>query len=539
MTLDRRQFLKAAGIGMASVPLLTSGCSPARRPTSGDASVFNREAAAARNTTAPIGGDLVVAGYPVSWWVDHFGLPLHVHYGPRIRENAAAFINVFARHYPKGEVRFAAKANAHPTVFKYVRESGAGIDVASDNEAQCALLAGIDTKFMDVNGNTKSDELIQLALAKGMVLIADSPEEFELIAGLARQAGTTPRVLMRLSGFDIPLVTDAAAFTAGSWTKFGMNVHEVKAFVSRLGAYPEIDFQGFHAHIGSQISTIEPYRKVAGRMIEASRTLIAAGHPCKMLNMGGGFPVNYVDKKQWNQILNRIRRGYLAAKKGDTSHLWAWDNNMVGFRDETTGQLHLDTWTGEGYYSEHPKENMVEALLTSNVPVGGKSMPFAKALREIGEPILVIEPGRSIPEDAGVTLTRVGHVKRVLNKHNLVAIEAGVVSFAEALAVTIPMNRWELATDVDRRDPSPFTGFIAGQLCFSGDMPSRYKIELPRRPARGDILLTHDTGAYSPQFYAASTNYFPRPSRVIVDDVGQIEFIKTRDTFDEVFSLNS
>ena len=126
--------------------------------------------------------------------------------------------------------------------------------------------------------------------------------------------------------------------------------------------YPEIDFQGFHVHIGSQVATLAPYRQVAGQMIEASRKLGAAGYECKMLNMGGGFPVNYVDKEQWDRILARIRNGYELAERGDTSALWAWDNDMVGFRNETTGEVDLDTWTGEAYYSDHPMEKMVEAM---------------------------------------------------------------------------------------------------------------------------------------------------------------------------------
>jgi hypothetical protein len=67
-------------------------------------------------------------------------------------------------------------------------------------------------------------------------------------------------------------------------------------------------------------------------------------------------------------------------------------------------------------------------------------------------------------------------------------------------------------------------------------MPSRYKVELARKPERGDVLLTWDTGAYGPHFYAANTNAFPRPARVIVQRNGTIEYIKLRDTVDQVYS---
>jgi diaminopimelate decarboxylase len=163
-------------------------------------------------------------------------------------------------------------------------------------------------------------------------------------------------------------------------------------------------------------------------------------------------------------------------------------------------------------------------------------MRLDKALQTLGEPTLVIEPGRSIAEDSGITLSRVGQVKKVDGIHDLVALEAGVVSFADAMEHEVPMNRWSLATGL-KQAPEPFNAFIAGQLCFTGDMPSRYKIPLFRRPARGDVLLTHDTGAYDPQFYAANTNAFPRPARVLVLEDGSIEFIKKRDTLEEIYSL--
>lgn len=68
-------------------------------------------------------------------------------------------------------------------------------------------------------------------------------------------------------------------------------------------------------------------------------------------------------------------------------------------------------------------------------------------------------------------------------------------------------------------------------------MPSRYKIQFQRKPERGDVLLTLDTGAYSPHFYVANTNAFPRPPRVLVQEDGSVEYLKKRDTFEEIYSI--
>lgn len=534
--MHRRDFIKLTAAGAACTTVAMAGARHAVAAPA-DKKAFRPSAVANGEFINLDGDEAVICGYPVSWWDQHYGLPLHIFHAPRIQDNVKAFRRVFAERYPKGEIRFAAKANPHPSIFKLMVEENEGIDVASPNEAEGALLAGADPRHLDVNGNTKTDAFIRLAIAKDMVLISDSLEEFQLIGQLAKEAGRKPRVLQRLSGFSMTNVTAAGSFTCGQWTKFGMNIRDIDALFAMLDRFPDVDFQGFHVHIGSPIATLDPYLTVAAKMVEFSMALKERGRPCKMFNLGGGYPVNYVNKAQWTELLDRIRTGYLAYET-DPSKLWVWENGAGGFQDELTGKIDLEHWSGERFYSDYPKEQMLDAVLTSEIPVNGKAMRLDKALEALGSPTLVVEPGRSIAEDSGITLSRVGHVKKVDGIHDLIALEAGVVNFADAMEHEVPMNRWSLATGLAKKG-DPCNAFLAGQLCFTGDMPSRYKIPFARRPERGDVLMTHDTGAYDPHFYAANTNAFPRPARVLVSEDGSVEFIKTRDTLEEIYSLES
>jgi len=527
----------AAAVGAAGATGATFEPGGAFAEAAKDTAAFQPAALAGRHFVDLDGPEAIIAGYPLSWWEKNYGLPLHIHSGPVIEANTKAFRQVFAAHYPKAEIRFAAKSNPHPSVFKLVVDAGEGVDVASEYEAEGALRAGADPRHMDANGNAKSDAFLRLAIGKDMLIISDSAEDFALIAQVAKEMNAKPRVMQRLAGFSLGQVTQASSFTAGSWTKFGLDIRDFNAFLPLLDKHPHLDFQGFHVHIGSPIATLAPYKIVAGKMIEFSHALLERGRPCKMLNIGGGFPVNYLDKAQWTAMLDRIRLGYEAAKAGDLSKLWAWDNTATGFQDELTGAIDLSEWQGERFYSEFPKEKMLEALLTSEVTVNGRTLPIVQALKDLGEPTLVIEPGRSIAEDSGVTLSRVAHVKTVDSLHNLVALELGAVNLGDSLERAIPMNRWAMASGSNRRDAAPFDAFVAGHLCFTGDMPSRYKIPFQRRPERGDIVMTWDTGAYDPHFYAANTNAFPRPPRVLVLADGTVEFLKKRDTFDQIYSL--
>jgi diaminopimelate decarboxylase len=535
--MNRRDFFKltAAGAACTTVAMLSAREKAYAAPS--DKNFFNPKSIKDGNFINLEGYEAILAGYPVSWWDKHYGLPLHIHYAPQIKSNVKAFRNVFDELYPKGEIRFAAKANPHPEVFKMVVQENEGIDVASPNEAEGALIAGADPRHLDVNGNTKTDDFIRMAMSKDMVIISDSLEEFVLISELAKKDGRKPRVLQRLSGFSMTNVTAAGSFTCGVWTKFGMNIKDINQFFAKLDKYPHIDFQGFHVHIGSPIATLDPYKTVAAKLVEFSKALQERGRKCKMINLGGGYPINYVNEAQWDQMLGRIKQGYEAYNNGDKSKLWVWENGPGGFQDELTGKIDLENWTGERFYSKFPKDKMMAEVLKSTLSVDGKSIPFLKALKELGEPTVVIEPGRSVAEDSGVTISKVGHLKKVDGIHDLIALEAGVVNFADAMEHEVPMNRWALATGLKRKDMHPFNAFLAGQLCFTGDMPSKYKVELARKPERGDVLLTRDTGAYDPHFYAANTNAFPRPARVLVLEDGSIEFIKTRDTLKEIYSL--
>jgi diaminopimelate decarboxylase len=118
----------------------------------------------------------------------------------------------------------------------------------------------------------------------------------------------------------------------------------------------------------------------------------------------------------------------------------------------------------------------------------------------------------------------------------MTTVNMGETNFAAAMS-GIPFNRWLVATELNIRDEQPFETFIAGQLCFSSDMLAKCKVELQHRPKKGDILIVYCTGAYNSQFFAANTNSFPRPSRVLVMENGSIEYLKKKETYEQIFSL--
>jgi diaminopimelate decarboxylase len=125
----------------------------------------------------------------------------------------------------------------------------------------------------------------------------------------------------------------------------------------------------------------------------------------------------------------------------------------------------------------------------------------------------------------------------VAKEHNLVTVEMGVTNNCSSL-IDPDIRNWEIVDDFNTRDENPFETFIGGNLCFSGDMIERYKVKLRRKPVRGEVLIAHDTGAYTSSFMPSNANAFPRPARVLVNENYEPLVIKKRDVYEEVFSLN-
>jgi diaminopimelate decarboxylase len=521
---SRRDFLRQTTVTLA-VSALAAGWRP-EQPSAADTPIT-------KGFIDASGKELILGGKPLSWWIETFGLPFHVSYAPDIRANLLAFKDVFARLYPKGEVRYAGKASTHPAVFRIAAEAGVGIDVASPYETRAALEAGVPARQLDVNGNAKDDGLLKLAIAKDMLIIADSVAEVERIAELAKDQTSSPRVMLRVTGFNLEGVTSSAIFTAGEWSKFGILLADIPALLARLNQMP-IKVLGFHTHIGSQINDLDAYRLVLGKLIELGAMLKSAGHDFEAVNIGGGFPVSYVSEEEWHEILDRIRRGFIAAKNGDPSKIYLWNNAPGDFVMGPDG-MPTTEWKGELFTARFPKEKMLEALLASEITVGGRTLKATDALTEAGTPTLLVEPGRSIVSDSGVTFARVAFDKSIAGVHNLIGLDLGVVNYCEAI-VALPARHWAIASDPNRRDAEPFETFICGNLCFSADMLSRLKVAFARKPARGDVVMISSTGAYNPTFFASNANSFPRPARILLEADGTWTYLKRADTYEDIFT---
>ena len=190
-------------------------------------------------------------------------------------------------------IHFALKANHQIKLLEIIRESGLGADCVSGGEIQQAIDAGFQPNQIAFAGVGKSDDEILLALRNDIFCFnCESPQELEVINALASKAGTTARVALRLNP-NVDADTHHYITTGLNENKFGINEEDLDDVLDMLPALTNLELIGIHFHIGSQVEKLEPFRKLCDRANELSEYIENKGFKLTVINVGGGFGINY------------------------------------------------------------------------------------------------------------------------------------------------------------------------------------------------------------------------------------------------------
>ena len=142
-------------------------------------------------------------------------------------------------------------------------------------------------------------------------------------------------------------------------------------------------------------------------------------------------------------------------------------------------------------------------------------------------PDIIMEPGRSLVADSGLTLYTVGSVKEITGYKNYISIDGGMTDNPRYALYNSPYTVY-VASKMDK-EPN-YTATIGGRCCESGDLIQE-NVKVPK-PQRGDILAVAVTGAYN---YSMASNYnrLPRPALVILHDGGDRVAVR-RESFEDL-----
>lgn len=414
-------------------------------------------------------GHLWVGGVDTVELARTAGTALYVMDEENIRHQLREFRKWTAYHWPNVETVYAAKAFMCRAMCRVVHEEGCMVLCASGGELAIALAAGVPASRIQVHGNNKTPLELAEAIEAGVDrIVVDSLLELTRISALATERGVNQAVLLRVTP-GIKPDTHGYIQTGQEDSKFGFGLNHglAMAGVKAACSLPGVDFAGLHMHIGSQIFALQSYSKAIEVMVDFMRQVKEeTGREVRDLDVGGGIGIKY------------------------------------GLADEPSTIEQYGKVVVDGIKEECERHGLAV-------------------------PRILIEPGRAVVANAGITLYTVGVVKEIPGIRTYVAIDGGMT---DNIRPALYDARYECLVANKADAPRTEIVTIAGKHCETGDLIAR---DTPIQPVEtGDIVAVCATGAYC-QSMSSNYNKQVRPGVVFVRD-GRWRFVVRRETYDDL-----
>jgi len=220
-----------------------------------------------------------------------FGTPLYIysknHFINQYKEFKNAFKDINHR------VFYAMKANFNLNVINTFVQLGSGVDANSEGELFRALKTGVDPSKVILTSVGKTKNEIKLGLEHNILMIkAESEEEIELINKIAGVMNKVARVAIRVNP-DVDAKTHPYISTGLSSNKFGVDSKTALSIYKRIKDFAHIQFIGIDMHIGSQITSIDPFVESIQKLSELYFEILNDGLKLNHFDVGGGIGVSY------------------------------------------------------------------------------------------------------------------------------------------------------------------------------------------------------------------------------------------------------
>lgn len=419
-------------------------------------------------------GHLTLAGVDTVKMAEKYGTPLYLLDEDRVRENCRTYLTAMKEYFggDSGPL-LASKALSFKGIYRIAAEEGMRTDLVSLGEMFTAHAAGFPLSRAYFHGNNKTDADIETAIRYGVgTFVVDNREELYAIDRIAGEHGVTQNILLRLSpGIDPH--TQEKISTGKVDSKFGTAIEtgQAEQITREALALANVKLLGFHCHVGSQIFEETPFTDAADIMLAFMACMRdRLGFTATVLNLGGGFGVRYTE-----------------------------EDPVIDYR----ANIRL--------VAEHVKARCAEYRFPM--------------------PEILMEPGRSIVADAGLTLYTVGSVKTITGYKSYVSVDGGM---PDNPRYALYASRYTVALASRMNAPRDFVATVAGRCCESGDLIGEDMTMA--RPVRGEILAVLVTGAYN---FSMASNYnrIPRPPLVLLRGGEDTVGVK-RETYEDLYRLD-
>lgn len=444
-----------------------------------------------------------------------YSSPLNIHALQPFAANYALYRQKLEQYRLRHLVLFARKANKCQAFVQEANRLGFGVDTASYRELNECLELGCRPDRLVLTGAIKDERLVRLAVQNNVLIILDNLDECRLVQQVAQLYRKPANVGVRIGGFTVEGQT--------LYSRFGFLPAEVVSLVSeRFGSDNEfswLQYRGLHFHLNGYS------RRQRGAAllttIECSDALSERGITTTFIDIGGGFLVQYLeDKQEWEHFFQELNRSVQGLREPIT-----FENNGLGLT--LIDGLVRGTPTVYPYYNETAKEKFLEEILLYE---DNRGQTTASLLRERNIE-LRLEPGRSLLDQAGVTIARVAFRKWDSRGDLLVGLEMNrtqlMSSSADFLLDPILVSNNRLSSDqpADDRDEEnpiqaqPVGAYLVGAYCLEQDIVLKRKMMLDRVPLVGDLVCFINTAGYMMHFFESEAHLFELATNLIAHPV--------------------
>ena len=403
-----------------------------------------------------------------------YGSPLNIVWPHALKKNVDALQAVLNAHHVRSEIYYAAKVNKSQALVRSAVEAGVGIDVSSVHEFNDAVTAGATSARICASGPAKTAVFHRALISNGALVSVDSVEELqELETYCANTPGSRVRVLLRYRPQGSPT------------SRFGIPAPGLLDCLHKIAQLPEcMLFEGFHFHLSGygHASRVEALRELVAHIATARRLGL---HP-RTVDIGGGLPIRYVESTEYaNFLASQTKKHYRNA-------------NVPGSFYPYGGSIDACGW--------------LQQLLAAECVLGLSVAQYLYSQNLT----LAIEPGRSLVDQAAISVFRITRVKRLGIANYVVFVEGSSFSACETWFAS------EFLVDPilvpQHGGPSPVGGhvqaYIAGHSCLDDDVLTNRIIAFPRLPQAGDLLVFANTAGYQMDLLENEFHRHPMPRRI-------------------------
>ncbi len=224
----------------------------------------------------------------------------------------------------KYKIHYALKANPNPILLQLIQKEGLGADCVSGNEVKQAIKCGFKTSDIVFAGVGKSDHEINYALKHNIFCFnVESISEILVINQLASKQNKIAHIALRINP-NVDAYTHKYITTGLEENKFGINPYEFDEVLQIIKQVNHVKLIGLHFHIGSQITNLDPFKKLCIRVNEINKWFIERGIYTETINLGGGLGINYEEPDK-NAIVDfdsyfNVFRKFLEVKPNQKIH---------------------------------------------------------------------------------------------------------------------------------------------------------------------------------------------------------------------------